>query len=513
MKYLVVFLTILFSFSFSFATTSANINFDIDILWMFQKIVSFLYLIFWPLIFIASKLLSNDFVYGSAFWLDQILWKLWQVVRVLANYVIWFVFLFSIFIYFFKSESNLSWKKLFPKIIIAWIVINLSWFIISALISLSTVLIYWFSSLAISFKENIANVWNQETKIVIPTTVFSGTKIFIKANNTKYEPCVFKINKEWILAKSPANPPCFSLNWWKYVFYNENWQKVSLSSDSLNTFSFSKDIILVNLAKYLYTHFFVVNTKSNSGLAIIYFSKLFLFFIILVPLLVLSVILFIRVLYLWIIIPFSPIIFWAYILGIVPWEYKSKFTEIISLIFQPAYVIFMLGIWFVFIEAVYQMEPWKNQAKFSKTFELKEKWENKLAIWEYIVIEWSKWNWETSDWTSWWNILDYISWLIVNILAWFILWTLVFTALKSNTFTKKISQAVDTYAKQTLKTLPILPDWQSYYSLKEAWNRASINIPKSKLDEQYANLNAAFNKKNNESKNKDTTNKTNENKS
>lgn len=491
MKYIIVLLAILLSFSFSFGSTSANINFNIDVLWTFQKIISFLYLLFWPLIFISSKLLSNDFVYGTAFGLDIILRKLWQVVRVIANYMIWFIFLFSIFIYFFKSNSNLSWKSLFPKIIIAWIVINLSWFLIAALISLSTVLIYGFSGLAISFKENIATIWNQENKIIIPKTVFSGTKIFVEVNNNKYEPCIFKINENWQLASKPANPPCFTLDWGKYNFYDANWQKVNLDNNSLNTFSFSKDLILINLAKYLYTHFFVINTKSNSALAVIYFSKLFLFFVLLVPLVVLSIILFIRVLYLWIIIPFSPIIFWAHILWITPQEYKNKFSEIISLIFQPAYVIFMLWLWFVFIEAIYQMEPWKDQSKFAKVFDLKEE-KNKLKIWEYVVLEWSKWNWETLDWTSWWNILDYISWLMVNILAWFVLWTLVFTALKANVFTKKVSQVVDTYAKQTLRTLPILPDWQSYYSLKEALSKARTNIPQRLKEDQYINLISSF---------------------
>jgi hypothetical protein len=68
----------------------------------FQELVKILYLFFWPLLVLAGKLLDNSLVYGYPFHLDIVLWKLWQVVRVFANYLIGFVFLLSIFIYFFK---------------------------------------------------------------------------------------------------------------------------------------------------------------------------------------------------------------------------------------------------------------------------------------------------------------------------------------------------------------------------------------------------------------------------
>jgi hypothetical protein len=82
--------------------------------------------------------------------------------------------------------------------------------------------------------------------------------------------------------------------------------------------------VLFSFFRYIYTQYFTVNAKSSSGLAIIYLSKLFVFFVLIVPLVLLAVILMVRVLILWVVIPFSPLIFGGYILGLVPGEYKSK---------------------------------------------------------------------------------------------------------------------------------------------------------------------------------------------
>jgi len=173
----------------------------------------------------------------------------------------------------------------------------------------------------------------------------------------------------------------------------------------------------------------------------------------------------------------------------MPSDYKNKVTDIISLIFQPAYVMFMLAIGFVLIEAVYQMEPAKNKEKFYKTFNVEEvKWKNEVKIWDVAVIQWSVGNWEFANWTSWWNFFDYFSWFMINLLAGFVLWSLVFTALKSNKFTEKVATTVDTYVKKTAETLPILPGKQSLASLQQTWQTVSTNLPSQAIGSQFTNL-------------------------
>jgi len=341
--------------------------------------------------------------------------------------------------------------------------------------------------------------------VLILPLVFDGKKLYVKINNQKYEPCVFSVNKKGSISSKPVNWPCFALHWWTYVFYSKEGtiQKNVVPNKHIKI---PQNTVLFSFFKYMYTQFFVSNNLSNTGLAIIYFSKLFLFFILLVPLVVLAIILMIRVVILWVVIPFSPLIFSAYILWTMPSDYKNKVTDIISLIFQPAYVMFMLAIGFVLIEAVYQMEPAKNREKFYKTFNVEEiKWKNEMRVWDVAMIQRDVGNWKFANWTSWSSFFDYFSWFLVNLLAGFVLWSLVFTALKSNKFTEKVASTIDTYVKKTAETLPILPGKQSLASLQQTWSTISRNLPSQAIGSQFTNLEEIV--KNNKKDDKDKTTK------
>jgi len=54
---------------------------------------------------------------------------------------------------------------------------------------------------------------------------------------------------------------------------------------------------------------------------------------------------------------------------------------------------------------------------------------------------------------------------------------LVFTALKSNKFTEKLAESVDTYTKKTIETIPIFPGGQGVASLQQTWNTMSTSLP------------------------------------
>jgi hypothetical protein len=62
------------------------------------------------------------------------------MVRAFSNYALGFFFVAGIFIYFFKSDSKFAWKSLLPKIAIASVLINMSWFLFAVLIDFSTIL-------------------------------------------------------------------------------------------------------------------------------------------------------------------------------------------------------------------------------------------------------------------------------------------------------------------------------------------------------------------------------------
>ena len=108
------------------------------------KILSFLnkivYVLIYPMLVLAGKLVDNSFVYGEVFWFDAILWQLWNIVRNLANFTLWFILLYKIFKYLINWKEKV--KEIILSALIAWIWIQASWFVMAALIDASTILTY-----------------------------------------------------------------------------------------------------------------------------------------------------------------------------------------------------------------------------------------------------------------------------------------------------------------------------------------------------------------------------------
>jgi hypothetical protein len=101
-----------------------------------------------PLLIVAGWALSNDFVTGSLFYIDDALRHFWQVMRNISMFIIGFMAVFSILAYLiFQKSTKYSPKEIIPKILLAVIAVNASWWIIGLLISLSTVLTISFGTL------------------------------------------------------------------------------------------------------------------------------------------------------------------------------------------------------------------------------------------------------------------------------------------------------------------------------------------------------------------------------
>ena len=104
-----------------------------------QKVV---YIVTYPLLIVASKLVDNSLVYWEVFWFDAVLWQLWVIIRNLANFALWFIFLFYICKYLLTGDTKKGPKWIILRSLIAWIWIQASWFLMAVLIDLSTILTY-----------------------------------------------------------------------------------------------------------------------------------------------------------------------------------------------------------------------------------------------------------------------------------------------------------------------------------------------------------------------------------
>lgn len=101
------------------------------------------YVLVYPLLLLAWKLVDNSFVYWEIFWFDAVLWQLWNIIKNLANYTLWFLLVYKIFEgLLVKKQGQWKVKDLLISALIAWVWIQASRFIIASLIDISTILAY-----------------------------------------------------------------------------------------------------------------------------------------------------------------------------------------------------------------------------------------------------------------------------------------------------------------------------------------------------------------------------------
>ena len=114
----------------------------------FLKRVVYVWL--YPILYLTWRLVDNSFVYGEVFGFDAVLWKLWNLTKNLANFALWFLVVYKIFEYLLKWDKKTDVKKLLISALIAWVWIQASWFLMAALIDVSTILAYGVGSLPLS---------------------------------------------------------------------------------------------------------------------------------------------------------------------------------------------------------------------------------------------------------------------------------------------------------------------------------------------------------------------------
>lgn len=100
------------------------------------------YILLYPILILAGALVNNSFVYAEVFSFDTVLWQLWNIVRNLANYALWFLFVYKIFNFLTTGQKSSDIGNLLRSTLIAWIWIQASWFLLAVLIDISNILTY-----------------------------------------------------------------------------------------------------------------------------------------------------------------------------------------------------------------------------------------------------------------------------------------------------------------------------------------------------------------------------------
>ena len=123
-----------------------------------QLFVRLIYLLMRPLLAVAWATMDNNMVFGRAFFLETSLWNMRQVMRNFANFALWWLFLFALLRNIFVSMKgdedplNGTWwiKSIIPKLLIATILIQSSFFMMRAIVDIAQAATYTVGTLPLT---------------------------------------------------------------------------------------------------------------------------------------------------------------------------------------------------------------------------------------------------------------------------------------------------------------------------------------------------------------------------
>ena len=440
--------------------------------YMIMSIADLLWTIWFIFPIIAWKLLTNVFVYWSVFNLDVTLWNVWNFSRTLANFIIWFLFIYLIFKYIlsFSDKDASLIKSWLPKIVISSILVNMSWFLVWVVIDISTILIAAFWTMS----------WNmvETPPLVLPKNV----EISVQKCNPSQNPACIKSS----LQTNVKNKNALTLADLQTYETTISWPLIFLWTSILEITA-SKDK-LFNQA-----YDFQAKKFKHWWAAIKAITKIFIFLMFIIPIIILIVVNIVRIFWLWIYIAFSPLLLLDWIWGKNKlWSVNKAFAfkNAIWLIFSPALVV----LWFsVSIILILWVADALNTVEWTNTYEERVK---------RTFLLWDSWNWIFV--TDFWQAQDseesaskYIWWffgyLITTILLVILVWSILKLSFKASEVTSWIADKMFSFSEEVFKTIPVpTPMWKvSIWSLKALWWKIQ-SIPWERMSKQANELTKMF---------------------
>ena len=346
--WIIIVMVVVFFFHPTFAAdcnedTNGTLTTIYEFLWNLWRFFSWIWIV---LSNFAGVLMTNTMVYWEFMWLDTSLWNVWQISRSMANYALWFMFLYKVFKYIFFPWEKSPISKI-KDYLIASVLIQASWFMVMVLLDLSTIVLATVSSfpsqvidsspvVMTAVQEQIAKnslLWKDKTTVVVN----AFTDEYLKWDNTKWfnvEP-----STSWDGNVTPEKTTLDNLlpqvyNLWGTFLYL--WFTAMKAQDyvvkPMPTASSCEDKV----------------TKVITGL-ILDSWLIILYSLALVMLIVLLVM---RLAYLWVFIAISPIVVLLTIFKEIKIDWKNDILDLkkaIFLIFQPVIFAFWMGLMFLFI--------------------------------------------------------------------------------------------------------------------------------------------------------------------
>jgi len=151
-----------------------------DMIDIIVNVLSWIWILFAK---IAWNLFTNKWVYGEVIWLDVLLWKYWNIVKNIANFCLWFYFVYVIFKWLIgKTDAIKTIRDKLLRILIAWVWIQVSWFLTAVVVDVSTitmVAVWSFPAQVVAWNEKVYNGINDSVYAFFWENSSSATTWFV----------------------------------------------------------------------------------------------------------------------------------------------------------------------------------------------------------------------------------------------------------------------------------------------------------------------------------------------
>ncbi len=332
-----------------------NINFFVE------KLIEFFSRSWILIASLAWKFMTNDMVYGSWLHLDAYLWKLRNIFKNFANFGLLGILLRGIIQFINKKWENI--QSLITKTLISWILIQASWFLLAAILDVSTILTTAISTLPSHFIDNNA----------IKSTLVTELWLNMKSH-------IIKLDKDW----KPELEVINDTSPWQAKTIEELVETIMPNSNSV-----AGPLIYIWATTLKVQD--AISQKSNQDktvkstvvTSLLQFLILFIYCITLILLLITNII---RIWLLRIIIPLSPILVLLFTMGKEKifgnkWFAKNfNIGVILHAIFKP--VVFAAALWLILIFVVSMQKIMTNNNS-----SINVQWTNISTKWNVASIE------------------------------------------------------------------------------------------------------------------------------
>lgn len=286
---------------------------------------------------LAWQFMSNEWVYGSGIGIDKTLWTLWNYMKNIANFLIAFLFIYQIAKWVVGKDA-FNIKALLPKILVSTVLVNMSWFIMGAAIDLSNIGTATIGAVPQAFFKNNKESEAQMKKLL--ATVSDTVKVQMECK----QPVVSE-NKENTADKNYK----LDLVWARFNDMSGPLMYMGMSIFRLQEFNFADE-----------------ETANRSDLSMAWIIKIFILLMFLAPMIALLLINLKRVVYLRIVIIFSPLIIVFHekfgmskmpkIDGKVGWNNIGdllSIKEVVGMIFAPVLTIAGMAITLILTSSMF----------------------------------------------------------------------------------------------------------------------------------------------------------------